>query len=175
MYCKNCGNYIEKGQARCSNCGNKQITTQKIIKRVLLILAIVVVYIVAFFMYIDNKYMNDSNSIKKILVGSAGNVLDENDHLNDIHIESEQQIENTFIYLGTWNEFSALADIDIGVVYLRNVQVVFRVPMFFFNMLKWIIVLANRNIERIQGMIMLKRITIRNLSIKWNRDLQVGI
>lgn len=89
MYCKNCGNYIEKGQPVCPNCGSAQATAGKIIKWILLCMVIcvicVVIFGVAYFSYIEHKYSDGSN-ITKFLVGSSGSVLDDNDHINDIYI-----------------------------------------------------------------------------------------
>ena len=131
MYCKNCGNYIEKGQPVCPNCGSAQATAGKIIKWILLCMVIcvicVVIFGVAYFSYIEHKYSDGSN-ITKFLVGSSGSVLDDNDHINDIYIESEQQIE-TSVFYEKFNEFSAIVDIDLGIGYLRNVQVTLKVPI----------------------------------------------
>ena len=130
MYCKNCGNYIEKGQPVCPNCGSAQATAGKIIKWILLCMVIcvicVVIFGVAYFSYIEHKYSDGSN-ITKFLVGSSGSVLDDNDHINDI--ESEQQIEITSVFYEKFNEFSAIVDIDLGIGYLRNVQVTLKVPI----------------------------------------------
>ena len=132
MYCKNCGNYIEKGQPVCPNCGSAQATAGKIIKWILLCMVIcvicVVIFGVAYFSYIEHKYSDGSN-ITKFLVGSSGSVLDDNDHINDIYIESEQQIEITSVFYEKFNEFSAIVDIDLGIGYLRNVQVTLKVPI----------------------------------------------
>lgn len=132
MYCKNCGNYIEKGQPVCPNCGSAQATAGKIIKWILLCMVIcvicVVLFGVAYFSYIEHKYSDGSN-ITKFLVGSSGSVLDDNDHINDIYIESEQQIEITSVFYEKFNEFSAIVDIDLGIGYLRNVQVTLKVPI----------------------------------------------
>ena len=132
MYCKNCGNYIEKGQPVCPNCGSAQVTAGKIIKWILLCMVIcvicVVIFGVAYFSYIEHKYSDGSN-ITKFLVGSSGSVLDDNDHINDIYIESEQQIEITSVFYEKFNEFSAIVDIDLGIGYLRNVQVTLKVPI----------------------------------------------
>lgn len=132
MYCKNCGNYIEKGQSVCPNCGSAQATAGKIIKWILLCMVIcvicVVIFGVAYFSYIEHKYSDGSN-ITKFLVGSSGSVLDDNDHINDIYIESEQQIEITSVFYEKFNEFSAIVDIDLGIGYLRNVQVTLKVPI----------------------------------------------
>ena len=132
MYCKNCGNYIEKGQPVCPNCGSAQATAGKIIKWILLCMVIcvicVVIFGVAYFSYIEHKYSDGSNIIK-FLVGSSGSVLDDNDHINDIYIESEQQIEITSVFYEKFNEFSAIVDIDLGIGYLRNVQVTLKVPI----------------------------------------------
>ena len=132
MYCKNCGNYIEKGQPVCPNCGSAQATAGKIIKWILLCMVIcvicVVIFGVAYFSYIEHKYSDGSN-ITKFLVGSSGSVLDDNDHINDIYIESEQQIEIISVFYEKFNEFSAIADIDLGIGYLRNVQVTLKVPI----------------------------------------------
>ena len=132
MYCKNCGNYIEKGQPVCPNCGSAQATAGKIIKWILLCIVIcvicVVIFGVAYFSYIEHKYSDGSN-ITKFLVGSSGSVLDDNDHINDIYIESEQQIEITSVFYEKFNEFSAIVDIDLGIGYLRNVQVTLKVPI----------------------------------------------
>lgn len=132
MYCKNCGNYIEKGQPVCPNCGSAQATAGKIIKWILLCMVIcvicVVIFGVAYFSYIEHKYSDGSN-ITKFLVGSLGSVLDDNDHINDIYIESEQQIEITSVFYEKFNEFSAIVDIDLGIGYLRNVQVTLKVPI----------------------------------------------
>lgn len=132
MYCKNCGNYIEKGQPVCPNCGSAQATAGKIIKWILLCMVIcvicVVIFGVAYFSYIEHKYSDGSN-ITKFLVGSSGSVLDDNDHINDIYIESEQQIEITSVFYEKFNEFSAIADIDLGIGYLTNVQVTLKVPI----------------------------------------------
>ena len=132
MYCKNCGNYIEKGQPVCSNCGSTQATTGTIIKKILLGMVIcvicVVLFVVAYFSYIEHKYSDGSN-ITKFLVGSSGSVLDDNDHINDIYIESEQQIEIISVFHEKFNEFSAIADIDLGIGYLTNVQVTLKVPI----------------------------------------------
>ena len=132
MYCKNCGNYIEKGQPVCSNCGSTQATTGTIIKKILLGMVIcvicVVLFVVAYFSYIEHKYSDGSN-ITKFLVGSSGSVLDDNDHINDIYIESEQQIEIISVFYEKFNEFSAIADIDLGIGYLTNVQVTLKVPI----------------------------------------------
>lgn len=132
MYCKNCGNYIEKGQPVCPNCGSAQETAGKIIKWILLCMVIcvicVVIFGVAYFSYIEHKYSDGSN-ITKFLVGSSGSVLDDNDHINDIYIESEQQIEITSVFYEKFNEFSAIVDIDLGIGYLRNVQVTLKVPI----------------------------------------------
>ena len=132
MYCKNCGNYIEKGQPVCPNCGSAQATAGKIIKWILLCMVIcvicVVIFGVAYFSYIEHKYSDGSN-ITKFLVGSSGSVLDDNDHINDIYIESEQQIEITSDFYEKFNEFSAIVDIDLGIGYLRNVQVTLKVPI----------------------------------------------
>lgn len=132
MYCKNCGNYIEKGQPVCPNCGSAQATAGKIIKWILLCMVIcvicVVIFGVAYFSYIEHKYSDGSN-ITKFLVGSSGSVLDDNDHINDIYIESEEQIEITSVFYEKFNEFSAIVDIDLGIGYLRNVQVTLKVPI----------------------------------------------
>lgn len=132
MYCKNCGNYIEKGQPVCPNCGSAQATAGKIIKWILLCMVIcvicVVIFGVAYFSYIEHKYSDGSN-ITKFLVGSSGSVLDDNDHINDIYIESEQQIEITSVFYEKFNDFSAIVDIDLGIGYLRNVQVTLKVPI----------------------------------------------
>ena len=132
MYCKNCGNYIEKGQPVCPNCGSAQATAGKIIKWILLGVVIcvlcVVLFSVACFSYIEHKYSDGSN-ITKFLVGSSGSVLDDNDHINDIYIESEQQIEITSVFYEKFNEFSAMADIDLGIGYLRDVNVTLKVPI----------------------------------------------
>ena len=132
MYCKNCGNYIEKGQPVCPNCGSAQATAGKIIKWILLCMVIcvicVVIFGVAYFSYIEHKYSDGSN-ITKFLVGSSGSVLDDNDHINDIYIESEQQIEIISVFYEKFNEFSAIVDIDLGIGYLRNVQVTLKVPI----------------------------------------------
>ncbi len=132
MYCKNCGNYIEKGQPVCPNCGSAQATAGTIIKWILLCMVIcvicVVIFGVAYFSYIEHKYSDGSN-ITKFLVGSSGSVLDDNDHINDIYIESEQQIEITSVFYEKFNEFSAIVDIDLGIGYLRNVQVTLKVPI----------------------------------------------
>lgn len=132
MYCKNCGNYIEKGQPVCPNCGSAQATAGKIIKWILLCMVIcvicVVIFGVVYFSYIEHKYSDGSN-ITKFLVGSSGSVLDDNDHINDIYIESEQQIEITSVFYEKFNEFSAIVDIDLGIGYLRNVQVTLKVPI----------------------------------------------
>ena len=132
MYCKNCGNYIEKGQPVCPNCGSAQATAGKIIKWILLCMVIcvicVVIFGVAYFSYIEHKYSDGSN-ITKFLVGSSGSVLDDNDHINDIYIESEQQIEITSVFYEKFNEYSAIVDIDLGIGYLRNVQVTLKVPI----------------------------------------------
>jgi hypothetical protein len=132
VYCKNCGNYIEKGQPVCPNCGSAQATAGKIIKWILLCMVIcvicVVIFGVAYFSYIEHKYSDGSN-ITKFLVGSSGSVLDDNDHINDIYIESEQQIEITSVFYEKFNEFSAIVDIDLGIGYLRNVQVTLKVPI----------------------------------------------
>ena len=132
MYCKNCGNYIEKGQPVCPKCGSAQATAGKIIKWILLCMVIcvicVVIFGVAYFSYIEHKYSDGSN-ITKFLVGSSGSVLDDNDHINDIYIESEQQIEITSVFYEKFNEFSAIVDIDLGIGYLRNVQVTLKVPI----------------------------------------------
>ena len=132
MYCKNCGNYIEKGQPVCPNCGSAQATAGKIIKWILLCMVIcvicVVIFGVAYFSYIEHKYSDGSN-ITKFLVGSSGSVLDDNDHINDIYIESEQQIEITSVFYEKFNEFSAIVDIDLGIGDLRNVQVTLKVPI----------------------------------------------
>ena len=132
MYCKNCGNYIEKGQPVCPNCGSAQATAGKIIKWILLGVVIcvlcVVFFSVAYFSYIEHKYSDGSN-ITKFLVGSSGSVLDDNDHINDIYIESEQQIEITSVFYRKFNEFSAMADIDLGIGYLRDVNVTLKVPI----------------------------------------------
>ena len=132
MYCKYCGNYIEKGQPVCPNCGSAQATAGKIIKWILLCMVIcvicVVIFGVAYFSYIEHKYSDGSN-ITKFLVGSSGSVLDDNDHINDIYIESEQQIEITSVFYEKFNEFSAIVDIDLGIGYLRNVQVTLKVPI----------------------------------------------
>ena len=132
MYCKNWGNYIEKGQPVCPNCGSAQATAGKIIKWILLCMVIcvicVVIFGVAYFSYIEHKYSDGSN-ITKFLVGSSGSVLDDNDHINDIYIESEQQIEITSVFYEKFNEFSAIVDIDLGIGYLRNVQVTLKVPI----------------------------------------------
>ena len=132
MYCKNCGNYIEKGQPVCPNCGSAQATAGKIIKWILLCMVIcvicVVIFGVAYFSYIEHKYSDGSN-ITKFLVGSSGSVLDDNDHIYDIYIESEQQIEITSVFYEKFNEFSAIVDIDLGIGYLRNVQVTLKVPI----------------------------------------------
>lgn len=132
MYCKNCGNYIEKGQPVCPNCGSAQATAGKIIKWILLCMVIcvicVVIFGVAYFSYIEHKYSDGSN-ITKFLVGLSGSVLDDNDHINDIYIESEQQIEITSVFYEKFNEFSAIVDIDLGIGYLRNVQVTLKVPI----------------------------------------------
>ena len=132
MYCKNCGNYIEKGQPVCPNCGSAQATAGKIIKWILLCMVIcvicVVIFGVAYFSYIEHKYSDGSN-ITKFLVGSSGSVLDDNDHINDIYIESEQQNEITSVFYEKFNEFSAIVDIDLGIGYLRNVQVTLKVPI----------------------------------------------
>lgn len=132
VYCKNCGNYIEKGQPVCSNCGSTQATTGTIIKKILLGMVIcvicVVLFVVAYFSYIEHKYSDGSN-ITKFLVGSSGSVLDDNDHINDIYIESEQQIEIISVFYEKFNEFSAIADIDLGIGYLTNVQVTLEVPI----------------------------------------------
>jgi len=132
VYCKNCGNYIEKGQPVCPNCGSAQETAGKIIKWILLCMVIcvicVVIFGVAYFSYIEHKYSDGSN-ITKFLVGSSGSVLDDNDHINDIYIESEQQIEITSVFYEKFNEFSAIVDIDLGIGYLRNVQVTLKVPI----------------------------------------------
>ncbi len=132
MYCKNCGNYIEKGQPVCPNCGSAQATAGKIIKWILLCMVIcvicVVIFGVAYFSYIEHKYSDGSN-ITKFLVGSSGSVLDDNDHINDIYIESEQQIEITSVFYEKFNEFTAIVDIDLGIGYLRNVQVTLKVPI----------------------------------------------
>lgn len=132
MYCKNCGNYIEKGQPVCPNCGSAQATAGKIIKWILLCMVIcvicVVIFGVAYFSYIEHKYSDGSN-ITKFLVGSSGSVLDDNYHINDIYIESEQQIEITSVFYEKFNEFSAIVDIDLGIGYLRNVQVTLKVPI----------------------------------------------
>ena len=76
----------------------------------------------------EHKYSDGSN-ITKFLVGSSGSVLDDNDHINDIYIESEQQIEITSVFYEKFNEFSAIVDIDLGIGYLRNVQVTLKVPI----------------------------------------------
>ncbi len=132
MYCKNCGNYIEKGQSVCPNCGSAQATAGKIIKWILLGAVIcvlcVVLFSVAYFSYIEHKYSDGSN-ITKFLVGSSGSVLDDNDHINDIYIELEQQIEITSVFYRKFNEFSAMADIDLGIGYLRDVNVTLKVPI----------------------------------------------
>ena len=132
MYCKNCGNYIEKGQPVCPNCGSAQATAGKIIKWILLCMVIcvicVVIFGVAYFSYIEHKYSDGSN-ITKFLVGSSGSVLDDNHHINDIYIQSEQQIEITSVFYEKFNEFSAIVDIDLGIGYLRNVQVTLKVPI----------------------------------------------
>ena len=132
MYCKNCGNYIEKGQPVCPNCGSAQATAGKIIKWILLCMVIcvicVVIFGVAYFSYIEHKYSDGSN-ITKFLVGSSGSVLDDNDHINDIYIESEQQIEITSVFYEKFNEFSAIVDIDLGIGYLINVHVTLKVPI----------------------------------------------
>lgn len=132
MYCKNCGNYIEKGQSVCPNCGSAQATAGKIIKWILLGAVIcvlcVVLFSVAYFSYIEHKYSDESN-ITKFLVGSSGSVLDDNDHINDIYIELEQQIEITSVFYRKFNEFSAMADIDLGIGYLRDVNVTLKVPI----------------------------------------------
>jgi hypothetical protein len=132
VYCKNCGNYIEKGQPVCPNCGSAQATAGKIIKWILLCMVIcvicVVIFGVAYFSYIEHKYSDGSN-ITKFLVGSSGSVLDDNDHINDIYIESEQQIEITSVFYEKFNDFSAIVDIDLGIGYLRNVQVTLKVPI----------------------------------------------
>lgn len=88
----------------------------------------VVIFGVAYFSYIEHKYSDGSN-ITKFLVGSSGSVLDDNDHINDIYIESEQQIEITSVFYEKFNEFSAIVDIDLGIGYLRNVQVTLKVPI----------------------------------------------
>ena len=124
--------YIEKGQPVCPNCGSAQATAGKIIKWILLCMVIcvicVVIFGVAYFSYIEHKYSDGSN-ITKFLVGSSGSVLDDNDHINDIYIESEQQIEITSVFYEKFNEFSAIVDIDLGIGYLRNVQVTLKVPI----------------------------------------------
>ena len=74
----------------------------------------VVLFAVAYFSYIEHKYSDGSN-ITKFLVGSSGSVLDDNDHINDIYIESEQQIEIISVFYEKFNEFSAIADIDLGI------------------------------------------------------------
>lgn len=83
----------------------------------------VVIFGVAYFKY------SDGSNITKFLVGSSGSVLDDNDHINDIYIESEQQIEITSVFYEKFNEFSAIVDIDLGIGYLRNVQVTLKVPI----------------------------------------------
>ena len=88
----------------------------------------VVLFVVAYFSYIEHKYSDGSN-ITKFLVGSSGSVLDDNDHINDIYIESEQQIEIISVFHEKFNEFSAIADIDLGIGYLTNVQVTLKVPI----------------------------------------------
>ena len=88
----------------------------------------VVLFAVAYFSYIEHKYSDGSN-ITKFLVGSSGSVLDDNDHINDIYIESEQQIEIISVFYEKFNEFSAIADIDLGIGYLTNVQVTLKVPI----------------------------------------------
>lgn len=88
----------------------------------------VVIFGVAYFSYIEHKYSDGSN-ITKFLVGSSGSVLDDNDHINDIYIESEQQIEITSVFYEKFNEFSAIVDIDLGIGYLRNVQVTLKVTI----------------------------------------------
>lgn len=130
MYCKTCGNYIEKGQPVCPNCGSKQITVGKIIKWILLSLIIFVLLgafiMVSYFAYI--RFSKGSN-MTKFMVGSSGSVLDNNYHINDIYIESERQIEITSVSFGKFNEFSMVADIDLGIGYLRNVHVTLKVPI----------------------------------------------
>lgn len=63
----------------------------------------VVLFAVAYFSYIEHKYSDGSN-ITKFLVGSSGSVLDDNDHINDIYIESEQQIEIISVFYQKFNE-----------------------------------------------------------------------
>ena len=139
MYCKNCGNYIEKGQGVCSSCGSRVYSKRSVRRIVILLIVFLVIAVFAILVNFVDKH-TQKDKVQKLFVGQTG-TIEIDDHKITFTIENEDQItvkKSEQLDGIKLTKYEVIADIDIEVGVLRGVEILLTDSLFDKDVdLKW--------------------------------------